>query len=382
MNTASPLALNTFSGYLRDAAFDLSALMSFLANEPREGSLLSSLLVEAAGLPDERRAADAVKLMLELRPEWKDAVDGFGNTALMTSARLGRLANVDRLLAAGANPKAKNQDKDTALTAAIDYGGSHEIQQAVAKAIIDAASPSSREKSYALARATSAFNLGAVRALLAAGADLSVRVNASADPQVEYDNAMVVACSWSENTWPIVEIVTAMLSSPACRGQVDAGWDNDWFGAAVHCAAFRGNAKTLEALLAAGATIDAVPGHARPTPLMTAALGLQIQAIELLLAAGASANALDHRGRNALHHLTDSSSDGDVNGLDVLLSCCNALLDAGTDPAQRDHDGKTPAQLARAAGRDQLAGLLDASAFGPRLNSVLPMAPSRCRPRV
>lgn len=90
------------------------------------------------------------------------------------------------------------------------------------------------------------------------------------------------------------------------------------------------------------------------TPLMTAAAQARNDLIEDLLARGFPADATDDSGATALHHAAHSGNEAGA----VLL------LAAGLDPSATDHEGRTPGQLARAAGHVELAALLEPDAPG------------------
>jgi len=74
----------------------------------------------------------------------------------------------------------------------------------------------------------------------------------------------------------------------------------------LHCAAWKGHVEAVGILLAAGADVNAVNqnGHWGPTPLHAAAHGNQAPVAELLIQHGANVNALDTGGNTPLFHTT------------------------------------------------------------------------------
>jgi ankyrin repeat protein len=83
-------------------------------------------------------------------------------------------------------------------------------------------------------------------------------------------------------------------------------------------------------------------------PLHSAASGAHAEIVELLLAAGADPNALQRHGWTPLHA---AAQNGDIRSLE-------ALLGAGADPSLRNEEGHSAADIARAAGHDELASRL------------------------
>lgn len=91
-------------------------------------------------------------------------------------------------------------------------------------------------------------------------------------------------------------------------------------------------------------------GNFGNTPLHVAAVQGDVDAIELLLSAGADPNALGELGNTPLHDAVISEK------LDVIA----VLLRAGADPGKRNDDGRTPREVALLTKRAVAAHALDA----------------------
>ncbi|MFT3789326.1 MAG: ankyrin repeat domain-containing protein [Tepidisphaeraceae bacterium] len=116
-------------------------------------------------------------------------------------------------------------------------------------------------------------------------------------------------------------------------------------------AACHGDTLLVERLLAAGAEPN--PDHGRPAPLAAAASSGNADTVRMLLRAGADVNATA-RGRQSALHVAAENVNVSQDVIDLLLA-------SGCDPTLRDEDGATPADLARAAGRDAIARRIESA---------------------
>ena len=146
------------------------------------------------------------------------------------------------------------------------------------------------------------------------------------------------------------------------------GWAVDGFWASI-----MGDIDILRALLAAdGSLVDAsTPDDhalgASMSPLHLAAQGGHLDAMELLLEAGADINAVDARGYTPLHFvicygpkqffdpLPDlSETTGDIGVYHLLTEVPRFLIDRGADLSARESEsGKTPLELAGSQFEDE-----------------------------
>jgi ankyrin repeat protein len=124
---------------------------------------------------------------------------------------------------------------------------------------------------------------------------------------------------------------------------------------ALHFAAFGGQPKIVELLLAHGAKVDAIAKNRfANTPLLVGLLTRQGDVARVLLAHGADVNFKQGEGVTALH---EAAQSGD-------LETVRMLLDAGADPKTKSgklddgSQGLSPRDMAQKAGHDDVVALL------------------------
>jgi hypothetical protein len=129
-----------------------------------------------------------------------------------------------------------------------------------------------------------------------------------------------------------------------------AGDARDWRGdSAVHVAARLQRPGFVEALVGAGADVNAADRYGR-TPLHIAAIAGDAETASLLLSRGAEAEAISGLGTSPLH-------DAVSGGHDAVVS---VLLAHGADPhARRGWDGLSALEIAKKQGFTRIAGLLE-----------------------
>jgi hypothetical protein len=152
--------------------------------------------------------------------------------------------------------------------------------------------------------------------------------------------------------------------------------------------AARGQLDSVKKLLAAGVPVDAV-NEVHYTALKAAARGMQVEIVRHLLSLGADVSHRDIYGHTALHCAVGSPSfreeaerqaecvrvlleagadpntatqaEGTPLGSAAWFGCgpsVDLLLKAGADTKRRDDRGRTPADLARERGHEELAARL------------------------
>jgi len=124
---------------------------------------------------------------------------------------------------------------------------------------------------------------------------------------------------------------------------------------ALHFPAFFGGAEAAQALIDAGADVNARSDNDFAVmPIHSAAAGRHDDVVAVLIAAGADVNVRQRHGWAPLH---GAAQNGDQTMADRLLA-------AGADPTARNADGRSAAELADEAGHVALGGWLrDAEAM-------------------
>ena len=123
--------------------------------------------------------------------------------------------------------------------------------------------------------------------------------------------------------------------------------------APLHLAAFFGRREAVELLLARGASVAAVADNgSRVQPLHSAVATRDIRIVRLLLARGADPNAPQQGGWTPLH---GAALHGEAEILELLL-------EAGGDPRAAANDGRDAIALARENGHGAIAERLETHA--------------------
>jgi ankyrin repeat protein len=127
--------------------------------------------------------------------------------------------------------------------------------------------------------------------------------------------------------------------------------------ALMYAAAF-GKVEALRWLLNAGASVH-VKNECWITPLMDASMSGAYECMKELLAAGSSLDSVDDEGQTALMFVVDAVKYQDV-GDEQYKKCVALLLQAGCGLGIADRRGKTAGDLAKVAGRVDLAAMIEA----------------------
>lgn len=195
-------------------------------------------------------------------------------------------------------------------------------------ATIDLSAPDGKTT---LMMAAAAGDVGAVTKLLDRGADVRA-VNRNGGTALLYAALQ-----------PDPETVRLLIGRGAV---VDHASSNGW--SALTVAAAKGHRRVVRALLDAGADPDHQDIYGW-TPLMRAIdTDHPATAQDLLSGSTLTIDRVNDQGQTALHLAA-------ANG---ILPVARQLMKRGSDPEQRDNTGRTPYDLARAAGHEELARLL------------------------
>jgi uncharacterized protein len=322
--------------------------------------------------------AEAVQLLLE-HGAAVDARDATGDTALLVAARRGAVGVIDRLLAGKADPNvvdarggtplllAAATGSERAVTLLLDHGADASARNAQGLSALDLVERSGKKETAGLASLLKSRGATGV-------ARVENRQEIRADDRYAGWSAFLIACDRGE-----IGPVKSALASGADPNGVEpiAGVP------ALVLAARAGHLPVIDALLAAGARIEARTTDG-DTALGAAVRRRQVAAVGALLAHHADPNARQARGALPLVLAAEagggdllaallaggakpSTTDGD--GRSALMAAAQhddiatvaALLKARADVRQRDSGGKTALALAIAAGAKQTTAQLIAA---------------------
>ena len=263
-------------------------------------------------------------------------------TPLMTAALRGSVADLDKLIAGGANVNVATRSGITALMCAVSHPA------AISRLLAAGADPSARAASGHTALVLAAGYDGAresVRLLLERGADT---------------NAIV--------TQGIVPAATA-LTRAAMRGDtataklllehgasLDSNAGPQRIPVALFISVFQGDSEMVEFLLAHGASVDArldLPdiGLESATPLMVAAEDGFPELVRLLLGRGADPNAQDKAGLTPLMYAAAAIDRGNTEIIEALIA-------GGARTSVQAAHAETALSLAQQFGNQRAAALI------------------------
>jgi ankyrin repeat protein len=266
----------------------------------------------------------AVGSILDREPNLIRAVDENGSTPLILAAYWAGPREVKELLARGADPNAKNDSGVPALFPATD-------------------------------------NLETTRLLVLAGADVNARTEAG-------DTALMVAARRAG----AVPVAAYLLEKGAEASAATQGG-----ASALHRAAASGDVEMLKLLLDRGAKVNVQRKDGR-TPLGSAATWGHAGAVCYLLSKGANPNLGDSGLSRAVFQgnveivkaLLEAGAEvkGSGGPEPILVLACfsydadpqivKMLLERSADPAAKSQQGKTPLELARERGHEEIARML------------------------
>lgn len=276
----------------------------------------------------------AVARVLMLAGAGVSLLDSDNRSALHYALRGGHRVLAGDVMIAGADVNAKDSRGETPLHIAAAAGDGQSVCTLLRRgARVDVADGQGRCPLHAAVRAGHTV---AAEALLKAGADPSARYGSS----LKF-SPLQLACSSRE---------AAMTRALLKHGADVKGCDGFGF-TALHWAAYRGKPCVIEALVGAGADLEArssevwLPGHREShvglTPLHIAAFFRRSNTprMAVLLQRGANVNAADGHGRTPLHIVaTAPATDSSAADVDFLLR-------RGADETAKDNFGRTPEEV-------------------------------------
>lgn len=282
------------------------------------------------------RAGDlyAVKLFLAAGMD-PNARDESRDTALIRAVSEGRMPIIQALLKANASVDEKGRSESTALSGAAASGNKDIVRLLLAR------SPNTETVNGAFLAAARGLHLEVLRLLLAKGVDVK-EIGADALRSAAHTSLVDVK---------VTETVRFILDLGVdANARTKEGWS------ALHLAAHEGNAGVVRILLDRGAAVDLVceclafGEMTNMTALQMAAHKSHREAIATLVANGANVHHRNGKGATALH-LAAEGGDGAVGIVADLLA-------KGADVKARDDADRTPVMLVRSVA--VMRALLDA----------------------
>ena len=274
-------------------------------------------------------------------------------TSLMLASEKGNVYAMNVLLRAGADRTIKDANGDTWIHYAIRGNCNREVLQSIIDQGADV-NATNKKNVTSLMLASEKGNVYAMNVLLRAGADRTIK-DANGDTWIHYaihgycsievlqsiiDQGAYVNATNKKNVTSLmlacemgdVDAMNVLLSAGADRTIKDAD-GYTWFHYAVH-----GCSKdVLQSIIAKGADVNAT-SKGNGTPLMLASWYGQVDAIKVLLSAGADQTIKDANGYTWIHYAVRGGCSKEV---------LQSIIDHGADVNVTNEEGDTPLMLAR-----------------------------------
>ncbi|XP_047126788.1 serine/threonine-protein phosphatase 6 regulatory ankyrin repeat subunit B isoform X1 [Hydra vulgaris] len=322
-----PSTNNTIPGSFRKTSVDSSILEHsfFKLNEKDDEKNISrqSIVSDLRTLVEEKYENNLPS----------DNYDDYGATPLMIACRDDNAAEVDRLLKAGANVHAIDNDGRTALFHSVTSSSINIVKKllsANADPFIVAGSYERNCLHQACKRVNNAIDI--VRLLLKVMGD---------ETKLEQDKAGFIPLHLAVTTGK--QDVCRVLLSSHSKEQLRT-ITRDYGDTALHLAARRKELNLIRILVQAETIINQINIEGQ-TALHIAVLESDIDSVEYLINENASANIKDKRNRTAIHIATEV---GSIEIINLLIEKCHI------DINQRSKDGSTLVHLAAKSGHAEV----------------------------
>jgi ankyrin repeat protein len=338
-----------------------------LADNKGETPLMGALTAPVYyGVPQAK--AGLIRLLLEAKPN-VNAKNSAGDTALTLALKAVVKVDIIRaLLDAGADVNLSNNIGDHALIVAVRARREDEIIQTLLAAgarvnftnsfgdtALMVAAKQYDERLYESYQNRTADDVRLVNALVAAGSNVTLLNH-------EGESALTIVAMKADAAGlpPVVRALLPARVRDGAGGVYPRAVD---LLVAIRRAAGNSPADVVQALIAAGADVNAVDELGRPALLVAAGESGNPAVVRALLAAGARVNAKGKDGDTALNAAVREYLPGEnefiKNALHRNPEVVRALLDAGADPRARGKDGRNALKLAEMSGNQTLIGMLE-----------------------
>lgn len=298
----------------------------------------------AAGTPEEfheaakRDQVDTLQKLCSKEGGSLENRDKYQRTPLHSAACYGALSAARFLLERGADPDTKDERGDTPLHLASIF--SHDDMIELLLRHEAGVNQQNTEGQAPLILASLYGNAPSIRSLLAGGADINLKDADGSTP-------LHIAALYQNH-----ENLAAILEEAPEIDAVNSAGDTPLLTAVRRPE----NGQAVELFLQHGADTDALDRTGK-NALLTASASNQKDYIKVLVSAGIDINSQDGEGNTALHYPLNNVLRNRAY-LPLSTELVTVLLEEGADPRIKNKDGRSPLDLAREIGEDELIDLL------------------------
>jgi ankyrin repeat protein/predicted O-methyltransferase YrrM len=336
--TSEYAAFPSFGSVIDDEEEDLnkSARDAFIV---RVDENLAAETFEESHEAAKRDEVDKLRKLLskdEIRLEKRDK---YQRTPLHSAARYGAMSAARFLLEQGADPNARDERGDAPLHLASIFSYDDMVELLIRyKADVDLLNAQGQAP---LILASLYGNAPSIRSLLAGGAQINIR-------DTEGSTLLHIAALYQNH-----ENIAALLEGGPEIDEANSEGDTP-----LHQAVRRSdNLQAVELLLQHGADAN-TPDRTGKNVLQVAAASNQKDYIRILVSQGIDINSQDGDGNTALHYPLNNAVRNRMF-LPYITETVKVLMEEGADPLIKNKEGKSPLDLAREIGEDELLGLLE-----------------------